>query len=315
MTKRTELSVNVPRSNQRWHRPRKAGTAPIVFAALIARQIGPPIRGHVCEAQRRQAVRPRVVRVFNKHCVGQLQTDAYARAQTAVRTEQGDDAAEDQSGGTLAGGDVHQVQNYEGTVTDARAAEQELQRAFRGEPCKNPMVVPGWVSTPASARASVNGRLVRLARHSVSTAVVSTRARNATALHRQREQVGDQTIPSTNIDLSTRSLDTASTKVLVKLLVPMWQQRREAHHDATCCRLKGPASVNTVSGAGWSRSSTVLCFKKKCLSVLVLVCSLAKKWLQKTRALLIFAPNLNQNCTKYTLSSRIHMQSNTMCVI
>ena len=43
----------------------------------------------------------------------------------------------------------------------------------------------------------------------------------------------DQTIRSTNIDLSTRSLDTASTEVLGKLLVSLCQQRREAHHDAT----------------------------------------------------------------------------------
>ena len=62
-------------------------------------QIGPPTRKHVREAQRRQAVRPRVlIIVFSKHCVDQLQTDVFARAQTVVRKEQGDDAAEDQGG-------------------------------------------------------------------------------------------------------------------------------------------------------------------------------------------------------------------------
>ena len=50
---------------------------------------------------------------------------------------------------------------------------------------------------------------------------------------RQREKVGDQTIPSTNIDLSTRLLHTAPTWALGKLLVSLCQQRREAYHDAT----------------------------------------------------------------------------------
>ena len=50
---------------------------------------------------------------------------------------------------------------------------------------------------------------------------------------RQREKVGDQTIPSTNIDLSARQLDAASTRVLGKLLVSPCQQRREGYNDST----------------------------------------------------------------------------------
>ena len=88
----------------------------------------------------------------------------------AIRKEQGDDAAEDQSGDALAIGDVDQARDYEGTVTEARAAEQELQRAFGANLVKIFMVVPEWVSTPASACMSVNGRLSRLARHSLHTA-------------------------------------------------------------------------------------------------------------------------------------------------
>ena len=77
MTKRCELSLNVARSNQRWHRPREAESAARVFAALIAseRRLAHP--GHVRETERREAVRPRVlIIVFSKHCVDQLQTGA-----------------------------------------------------------------------------------------------------------------------------------------------------------------------------------------------------------------------------------------------
>ena len=59
-------------------------------------QLGLPNRGHVREAQRRQAVRPRVlIIVFSSHFVDELQTDVFARTQTVVRKEQGDGAAED----------------------------------------------------------------------------------------------------------------------------------------------------------------------------------------------------------------------------
>ena len=97
MTKRCELSLNVARSNQRWHRPREAESAARVFAALIAgeRRLAHP--GHVGETERREAVRPRVlIIVFSKHCADQLQAGVFVRAQTVVRKEPRDDASEDQ---------------------------------------------------------------------------------------------------------------------------------------------------------------------------------------------------------------------------
>ena len=104
-------------------------------------------------------MRPRVlIIVFSKHCVDQLQTDVFVRAQTVVRKEQGDDAAEDQDGDALAIGDVHQVQDYECTVTEERVAEQKVQRAFGAN-----------LLHAASVRMSVKRRLVRLARHSLHT--------------------------------------------------------------------------------------------------------------------------------------------------
>ena len=75
--------------------------------------------------------------VLSKHCVDQLQMDVFAGAQT-VRKEQRDDAAEDQGRDALAVGDVHQVQDYEGTVTEERAAEQRVQRAFGANRAKVP---------------------------------------------------------------------------------------------------------------------------------------------------------------------------------
>ena len=97
-------------------------------------QIGPPIRGRACEAQRRQAVRPRVLIIVLIHC---------KRASLLVlRKEQGDDAAEDQSGDALATGDLHQVQDCESTVTEDRAAEPRVQPAFGANFVKSPMVVP-----------------------------------------------------------------------------------------------------------------------------------------------------------------------------
>ena len=84
-------------------------------------------------------MRPKVlIIVFSKHCVDQVQTDVFARAQTVVRKEQGDDAAEDQGGDAHAIGDVHQVQDDEGTVTEERAAEQRGQRAFGANLVKVP---------------------------------------------------------------------------------------------------------------------------------------------------------------------------------
>ena len=81
---------------------------------------------------------------------------------------------------------------------------------------------------------------------------------------RQREQVGDQTVPGTSIDLSTRLLDTASTRVRGKLLsCPCASNDEKLVTTQLFCRLKGVASVKTVSGTTWSRSSTVLPFKKK----------------------------------------------------
>ena len=133
MTKRTELSLNVPRSNQRWHRTRKAGTAERVFAALIADPCRLDHPSEVTFERRRDGKRcvPRLlIIVFSKHCVDQLQTDVFSRAQPVVRKEQGDDAAEDQSCDALAAGDVHQIQDYEGTATEERAAEQKVQRPF-----------------------------------------------------------------------------------------------------------------------------------------------------------------------------------------
>ena len=107
-------------------------------------QSGPPIRGHVREAQRRQAVRPRVlIIVFSMHCVDQLQTDVFARAQAVVRKEQGDDAAENQGVGALAIGDVHQVQDYEA---------RSLKNGLLSKGCNGRLHA-------ASARMSVNGRL------------------------------------------------------------------------------------------------------------------------------------------------------------
>ena len=68
--------------------------------------------------------------VFSKHCVEQqLQTDVFARTQTVVRKEQRDDADEDQGGDALAIGDVHQVQDNEGTVIEERAVGQRVQTA------------------------------------------------------------------------------------------------------------------------------------------------------------------------------------------
>ena len=61
----------------------------------------------------------------------------FARAPTVVRKEQGDDAAEDQGSDALAVGDVHQVQDYEGTVTEERAAEKKNAQGVWGEPCKS----------------------------------------------------------------------------------------------------------------------------------------------------------------------------------
>ena len=52
-------------------------------------QIGPPIRGHVREAQRRQAARPRVlIIVFRRRCVDHMKKGISA----VVRKEQGNDA-------------------------------------------------------------------------------------------------------------------------------------------------------------------------------------------------------------------------------
>ena len=76
---------------------------------------------------------------------------------------------------------------------------------------------------------------------------------------RQREKVGDQTIPSTNIDLSARQLDAASTRVLGKLLVSPCQQRREADHDSTFL----PTERTTVSEYGQRNNviEIVHCFR------------------------------------------------------
>ena len=59
-----------------------------------------------------------------------------------LRKEQGDDAAEDQSGDALATGVLHQAQDCESTVTEDRAAEPRVQPAFGANFVKSPMVVP-----------------------------------------------------------------------------------------------------------------------------------------------------------------------------
>ena len=69
-------------------------------------QIGPSIRGHVREAQRRQAARPRVmVIVFSKRCVDQLQKGI----STVVRNEQGNDAKNKRHARAL--GDMQQARS------------------------------------------------------------------------------------------------------------------------------------------------------------------------------------------------------------
>ena len=101
------------RTNQRWYRPRKARNATRVFAS-------PSIRGHVREAQRRQAAHPTVlVIVFSKHCVDQLQKGI----STVVRKEQGKRCEEQETRPWTR-------RHASSMVTEERAAQQQMQWAL-----------------------------------------------------------------------------------------------------------------------------------------------------------------------------------------
>ena len=102
-------------------------------------------KGHERGAQKRQAVRPKVLMtVLSKYRVditgnGRLCSCPKGRPQ-------GDDAAEDQGGDAVAVGDVHQVHNCEGTVTKARSLKKSCSKECNGRLGANLVRVLGMSS-------------------------------------------------------------------------------------------------------------------------------------------------------------------------